>query len=465
MNIPGILIAAGASGSGKTAIACGIMAALKQRGLRVAACKCGPDYIDPMFHREVLGIPSENLDLFFSSAGKLKNLLLRHAEHADIVVTEGVMGYYDGLSLGSWEASSYDVSRTLRIPTILVVPCRGMALSVVPAILGMLEFRPDSGIRGIILNRISGTLYPRMKEMIETELQNRGYGIPVIGYVPEDEAFHMESRHLGLVLPGETAQIRERLQKAGGLLSETVELEKLIEIAKRGSKFDVEEIAHETVRQAGPRIGVARDEAFCFYYEENLEMLRRAGCEVVPFSPLHDTQMPERIDGMMLGGGYPELYARQLSENITMREQIRTKIESGMPCIAECGGFLYLHKELEDSDDVKYPMVGVIYGNAYPTKRLGRFGYIHLKAEKNGIYLRCGEEIKCHEFHYWDSTDNGTDCLAVKPDGKRFWKCMHMEGALFAGFAHLYLASNPEFTERFAAECRKYGRRAAGGMD
>lgn len=461
MQIPGIMIAAGASGSGKTTITCGIMAALQQRSLRVAACKCGPDYIDPMFHREVLGIPSENLDLFFCEPEILRKLYLRHAASADITVTEGVMGYYDGLSLESETASSYDVAGTLDIPVILVVPCKGMALSVVPAILGMLEFRKESRIRGILLNRISGMLYPRMKQMIEKELRERGYEIPVIGYVPEQEVFHLESRHLGLVLPGEVEDLRERLRKAGELLSETIDFDQLLEIA--GALCSRETAGHwadggknSEVRSSDRvRIAVARDEAFCFYYQDNMELLRQLGCELVPFSPLHEKQLPERIQGLLLGGGYPELYARQLSENREMREVIKKEIQRGLPCIAECGGFLYLHDTLEGKDGIGYPMAGVIEGQAFRTERLRRFGYIHLQAKKTGAYLQDTEELRGHEFHYWDSTANGQDCLALKPGGKRSWECIHMKGTLFAGFPHIHFYSNPKFAERFVTACGK----------
>lgn len=476
MQIPRMMIAAPASGSGKTTITCGIMAALQKRNLRVAACKCGPDYIDPMFHREVLGIASGNLDLFFCEPEVLRGLFLRHASAADITVAEGVMGYYDGLSLESAAASSYDVAGTLDIPVILVVPCKGMALSVVPAILGMLEFQEDSHIRGIVLNQISGMLYPRMKQMIEDELRKRGYSVPVVGYVPEQELFHLESRHLGLVMPDEIADLRERLCRIGDILSETIDLDLLLKIAAdvpdiagvetgiavlnrlpescvRGS----EKVPGARVQEKTPekvRIAVAQDEAFCFYYQDNMALLRDLGCELIPFSPLHDTSLPEAVQGLLLGGGYPELYAEQLSSNQAMLQEIGAAIRNGLPCIAECGGFLYLHEMMEGKDGKQYPMAGVIRGNAFRTERLGRFGYIHLRAEKDSAYLRRGEALRGHEFHYWDSTANGQDCLAVKPDGKRSWKCVHMEGNLFAGFPHLHFYSNPGFTERFVEICR-----------
>lgn len=452
------MIAAGASGSGKTTITCALLEALRQRGMHVSACKCGPDYIDPLFHREVLEVPSENLDLFFYDQEELTDLFLRHGKEADLVVTEGVMGYYDGLSMDSDEGSSYAVASALGMPVILVVPCRGMALSVVPVILGMLEFRQDSMIRGILLNRISEKLFPRMKAMIEKELHRRGYDIPVVGYVPENEAFHLESRHLGLVLPGETDRLRERLEAAGRILGNTVDLEQIRRIAEQASDLNpVKRTAGTKQIQSHPgpvRIGIARDQAFCFYYEENLRLLRQAGCELIPFSPMQDKTLPPDLDGMILGGGYPEVFVEALSKNSSMREAVRAQIADGMPCIAECGGFLYLHELLEGEDGKSYPMAGVICGRAFRTGRLGRFGYVRVQAQQDGAYLKFGESIRGHEFHYWDSPANGADCLAVKPGGTRSWNCVHMKENLFAGFPHLYFASNPEFVNRFVLRCR-----------
>lgn len=289
MQIPRIMIAGSSSGSGKTAITCAILSALKQKNIDVAACKCGPDYIDPMFHREVLQVPSENLDLFFSTKDSLQELFVKHGENRDIVVTEGVMGYYDGLALESDQASSYDVSRSLSMPTVLVVPCKGMALSVVPVILGMLEFRKDQQIKGIILNRISGMLYPRMKQLIESELKKRGYDIPVVGYVPEHEAFQLESRHLGLKLPEHIIHIQKKLHEAGELIKSTVDLEQILQIACQAPQIETvikNSLDEKSIVKNRVRIGIARDEAFCFYYEENLRMLREKGCELVEFSPL-----------------------------------------------------------------------------------------------------------------------------------------------------------------------------------
>lgn len=450
------MIAAPGSGSGKTVISCALMAALKQKGMTVAAGKCGPDYIDPMFHREVLGIASQNLDLFFYEKEQLIDLFRNHAKNADITVMEGVMGYYDGMGIDTDRASSYEVAKTLGAPVVLVLSCRGSALSAAALVKGMIEFRKDSNIRGILLNQVSAMLYPRMKEMLERELQSQGHEIEVLGCIPKDPVLNLESRHLGLITPSETEGIRRQLKQAGELLAEHVDLDGILRLAGTAADFPQAGKTAECKTAHRVRIAVARDRAFCFYYKDNLEILERCGCELCFFSPLEDRELPQGTAGLILGGGYPELYAKQLSENRTMLEAIRSALKSGMPCHAECGGFLYLHRTLKDAEGAEHPMAGVIPAKAYPTGRLGRFGYITLKAEQDGIYFRRGESVKGHEFHYWDSKDNGACMTAVKPDGKRSWSCIHMKDALLAGFPHLCYGSNPEFAGRFAEAACKY---------
>ena len=231
---PGILLAAPSSGSGKTIAACGLMAAFRQMGKNIRACKCGPDYIDPMFHRTVLGIESENLDLFFSSKEELREIYQNHGNGADLVVTEGVMGYYDGISFGSMNGSAWDIAGVLELPVILVVPCRGMASSVLALLKGFLEYQKDSHIRGIILNRISPMLYPRMKEMLDHGLVDMGHPeVKILGYLPEKECFRLESRHLGLVTPQELTGLKSQLQEAGMTIAETVDLPEILKIAEQ----------------------------------------------------------------------------------------------------------------------------------------------------------------------------------------------------------------------------------------
>lgn len=469
MGTPGIMIAAPASGSGKTSAACGLMAAFGSRGIKVRSCKCGPDYIDPMFHREVLGVDSENLDLFFSKPEELRECFRRHTAGADFTVVEGVMGYYDGMGLDTDHGSSYEVASVLNLPVILVVPCRGAALSLAASVRGMLAFRKESNIRGILLNRVSGMLYPRLKQMLESELKQAGYDIPVVGYMPEDDAFRLESRHLGLITPQEIEGLREQTARAGEILTETADLDLILQIAEKGAangetaEEDRSETGDKPVFGTGEnrvRIGIARDKAFCFYYKDNLELLEKLGCELVPFSPLSDPRLPDGLSGLIFGGGYPELYGRTLAENKGLLQEIHSLIEDGIPCLAECGGFMYLHEKLEDREGQVWKMTGNIKGRTWPVGRLVRFGYVKIMPEEartEAGYLFPGEEIRGHEFHYWDSTDSGSDCLAVKPDGRRSWQCIHMDGNLFAGYPHLYLPSFPAFAERFVRRCREWG--------
>ena len=473
---PGFLLSAVSSNSGKTAAACGLMSAFKQEGKRVCACKCGPDYIDPMFHREVLGVDSKNLDLFFSEEDILKEGYLKHTKDADITITEGVMGFYDGMSLDSVKGSSYDVAKTLGLPVILVINARGAAMTLAATVKGIAEFCPDSNIRGILLNRVSAMLYPRLKAMLETELERIGHGeIKVVGYMPEDEAFHLESRHLGLVTPKEMENLQEKVRQAGEILTKTVDLGLLEKIAGEAAVWkaevseESEKIGSLKSQNAPVRIAVARDEAFCFYYKDNLELLESLGCELIEFSPLHNEKLPDNISGLILGGGYPELYGKQLSENQSMLTSIRkVLIQKKIPCLAECGGFMYLHEEMEDTEGKVWKLVGRIKGRTFPTGKLVRFGYVDLQRnlDENPIsefkeqmsladsWILPGENIRAHEFHYWDSTDSGRDCLAVKPDGKRRWECMHLEESLVAGYPHLYYPSCENFAERFVEKCR-----------
>ena len=379
----GILITAISSGSGKTAAACALMAAYQAQNKKVSSCKCGPDYIDPMFHKEVLGVDSKNLDLFFSSEDELRKEYAKHAADAELVITEGVMGYYDGMRLDSVTASSYDVARTLDIPAVLILPCKGAALSLCAVVSGIVSFQKDSNIQGIILNRVSKMLYPRLKKMLEDHLKSEGYDIPVLGYIPQDEAFCLESRHLGLVTPQEICHLKEQMTKAGNIVTETVDLDRLYQIAQGEQKanspekgqikqnmrngqsrepFQCDMEKYKSSDDGKVRVGVAKDAAFCFYYADNLRLLEAAGAELCYFSPMDDGHLPKGIQGLLLGGGYPELYAKELSENLSMRQDIRQAVAQGMPILAECGGFMYLQEAIVDQEGQQYRMAGVLPG-------------------------------------------------------------------------------------------------------
>jgi len=447
MHSPRVLFAAPASGSGKTTIVCGVLRALKNRGRTVSAFKCGPDYIDPLFHERVVGVKSGTLDLFFSGEETLRRLYAQNAEGSDCAVIEGVMGYYDGLSAASDEASSFSVAKALDAPVVLIIDSRGQSLSALAALKGFLEFRPESGIKGVIFNRMSEHVYSALKPAVKE------MGVVPVGFVPKSDALTLESRHLGLVTPNEISDLSEKLDTLAALLEQTLDFDALDTLMQAAPALSVPE-APKIPAMPKTVIAVARDEAFCFLYRDNLALLRRFGAELRFFSPLADTALPEGTQGLLLPGGYPELYAKQLSENTAMRSAIKDAIGRGMPCLAECGGFLYLNDTLSDMDGNPYPVCGVIRADAVRTQKLSRFGYITLSAGEDTAFFKAGESIKAHEFHYFESTDPGAACSAVKPNGRE-WACMHAKGNLLAGFPHLFYESNPKPIERFLRRAAK----------
>ncbi len=454
MDFPRIMMAAPSSGSGKTLVTCGLLKALVERGMRAVSFKCGPDYIDPMFHRAALKVPAHNLDTFFTGEEATRRLFAKGAAQADISLLEGVMGFYDGAGGVNAAASSYELAKVTGAPVILVVNVKGMSLSALPLIKGFLEFRPDSGIKGVILNQASASLYPMLKEKIEQELQ-----VEVFGYVPKCPDFVLESRHLGLVTPTEVEKLQEKLTNLANLLEGTLDIEKILacanaapELPEPGFGTEGTALADKSVETV--RVGVAWDEAFCFCYKENLELLEELGAELIYFSPLHDKALPSGLQGMVLYGGYPELYAQALSENSEMRRQIRMRLKGGTPFLAECGGFLYLQEYMEDMQGREFPMAGVFPGRSYNTGKLGRFGYLTLSAREGTQLLEPGECIRGHEFHYYDCTENGGVYHGKKPFGSREWDCMQGGENYAAGFPHLYYHSNPRFVERFLQKCR-----------
>ena len=460
MKLRRVMIAAPKSGSGKTTITCALLQALKNRGEQVVSYKCGPDYIDPMFHEKIIGIPSKNLDTFFTGEEETRALFLQNRTEEEFAVLEGVMGLFDGLGGIREEGSSYHLAKVTKTPVILVIDTKGMGRSVIPIIAGFLAYDKEKLIQGVILNRMSKSYYETIKPLIEQELK-----INVLGYFPERKDLHIESRHLGLVMPDELADIRTQLQSAAQEFAKTVSLDKITDIADKAvelenvKKSSAYPVCKDSKRK--PVIAVAKDEAFCFYYEDNLRLLQEYGAEICYFSPVHDNKLPDEFDALFLGGGYPELYAKELSDNVNMRNSVQKAFNKKMPVVAECGGFMYLHSEITDRNGVSYPMAGVIPASCHDTGKLVRFGYIEIN-EKQSFFLPVGERIKGHEFHYYESTDNGDACFARKPTTGRDYPCVIEGDNYWIGFPHLYYPSNPSFAEHFvekAREFRKAGHR------
>ena len=425
------LVAAPCSGSGKTTLTCALLAALKRRGADPCAFKSGPDYIDPMFHRAVLGVESHNLDLFFSVPDTVRALYAQGAAGHGAAVCEGAMGFYDGLGGVTDTASAWHLADTLGLPVLLVVPAKGASLTLAAQINGLKTFRTPSRIVGVLLNDCTLALYKMLKPMLERET-----GLPVLGHLPRLPEASIESRHLGLKTAGEIAGLQQKIALlADALVLDWVQFQALTDRPAP--------LAQPAARApARTRIAVAQDEAFCFDYAETLEALTAAGAELVPFSPLHDAALPPELGGLYLPGGYPELYAAQLAANTPMRSAVQKAVAGGLPTVAECGGFLYLGRSLEGADGIVYPMAGVLPGQGFRVGRLVRFGYAKLTAHTDSMLFAAGECLPVHEFHHWDTTANGEAFAAAKADGRQ-WSCGFANEHLYAGFPHLYWAGTP----------------------
>ena len=452
-KIPRLMFTAFNSGSGKTTITCAILKALMEKGITPTAFKCGPDYIDPMFHTEIIGLNSRNLDLFMLGEDISKYLFVSNSRDTQISLLEGVMGYYDGLGANSTIASSYHLAAVTDTPVILIVNCKGVSLSLAAMIKGFVQFKEDSRIRGVILNNLASGLYPLYKEMIERES-----GVEVIGYFPWLEESTLGSRHLGLITAAEVEDLQQKIKTLAEQVKDSIDIDRLLTIALEAEEIEYNEIQIE--KTADIRIAVAKDKAFCFYYKDSLDLLERMGAEIITFSPLEDKTLPA-CDGLILGGGYPEIYAKELSGNSTMLESIKNALNEGLPCMAECGGFMYLLDRIKDTEGRGFRMAGFIKGEAYLTKNLKRFGYVKLISQSDNVLCGRGDMIYAHEFHYSDSTANGSGFLAVKPSSGKQWECIHAAGNIFAGYPHIHLWGNINFAYSFIKKCHNYQTKRA----
>lgn len=449
-RIPRILIAGTASGCGKTTAVCAVLELLKRRGRKPVALKCGPDYIDPMFHKTVTETDSASLDPFFFDDDTLRFLLADNAAGHDIAVIEGVMGFYDGTGDDGMENSTYDVARRTKTPVLLVMDGRGASTSVLASLEGFLNFAPDSRIAGVLFGRMTAGTYRMLYGLMRRRFGER---VRPVGYLPKlSDALALGSRHLGLITAAEVENLKERLSRTADILSETIDIDSILSLAGNAEPIAYTPPVVDAPNLEGRplRIAVAHDRAFCFYYSENLRLFERLGCELVFFSPMDDKALPADCHGLYLGGGYPELYEKPLSENETMRASVRAAVCAGLPCLAECGGFLYLGDMLDG-----VPMAGVLPSSAQNAGHLVRFGYVTLTARRDGLLLHAGEQVRAHEFHYYDSSDCGDGFLAQKKSGAA-WDCIVTGPRLHAGYPHVHFYANPRTAENFAAACLQY---------
>ena len=442
-----ILISGTNSNCGKTTITMALLAAFKNKGLEIASFKSGPDYIDPMFHRKVFDVETHNLDPYFSTEEMLCDQFIRNCGK-DLSIIEGAMGYYDGIGVEG-RASAWEVAKSIKAPAVLIIDAKGMSNSAAAIIKGFKEFKDESMVEGVIFNNISPMLYPLLRDIVEKE------GIKAYGFLPREERYSVGSRNLGLITADEIEDIKEKINGLRELAEKYIDLEGLYELAKSApvleASDDYKKLIESSKDESKPRIAVSRDNAFCFMYKENIEILEDLGCEVVFFSPLNDENLPENISGLYLCGGYPELYPEELSNNKKMCQEIKDIITKGIPTIAECGGFMYLHDSIEN-----VPMVGFIKGNCIKTDKLQRFGYIEITALEDNLLCDKGESIRVHEFHYYDSENCGESFMAKKASNGLEYLCCHGSDSLYAGFPHIYLPANPNFAKSFVENAKKW---------
>lgn len=445
LSLPRILVAGASSGCGKTTVVCALLTLLCRRGVRPAAFKCGPDYIDPMFHGAVTGVGCINLDPFFCGGDLLRRLTAENAAGHDLAVIEGVMGYYDGTGGSGTENSSYTVARETASPVMLVLSAKGTAASTLAVIEGFANFLPESNIAGVVFNHVAPATYAYLKKLCASRF---GEKICPLGYLPKlPEACRIESRHLGLVTAAEIDSLCRRLAQTADIAEATLDLDGFLRLARSASPLA---FAAAEIPQYEPiRLAVAKDRAFCFYYKDTLALFEKMGAKVIEFSPLADEPVGE-ADGLYLGGGYPELYADRLEANRVSLESVRSAVLGGMPAIAECGGFMYLGRSIDGKR-----MCGVLPHDSQRTPKLVRFGYISLTARAGGVFGPTGTALRGHEFHYFDSTDCGSGFIAEKTSGTQY-ACAVTTPSLYAGYPHLYLPASPEAAVHFYKACLDY---------
>lgn len=459
IDVPRLVIAAPASGSGKSTAASGLMAILAAQHT-VQGFKVGPDYIDPGYHTAATGRPARNLDTWMVPPDRVLAIFGRATQDADIAIVEGVMGLFDGYHARGEEGSTAQVAKLLKAPVILVLDVRKMARSAGAMALGYRAYDPQLNLAGVICNNVGSARHALwVTEAIA------GVGLPVLGCIPRDPHLHIPERHLGLHTAVErAAEVRAFLDSAAEVMKNCVDLDRLWALARKAPALEIAGFAgtHSTKRTGEQvRLAVARDEAFCFYYEDNFDLLRAAGAELVFFSPLRATALPEGCAGLYLGGGYPELYAAQLADNCALRRELQMVSEAGMPLYAECGGLMFLAQSMTDLSDRSYPMAGVLPGQARMRSRLV-MGYRQATACRDSLLLRQGEQVRGHEFHYSDWTDLPADLPFAYDLVAHEGETARREGFawrnLLASYTHLHFAARPEMAERWVDACLAWQR-------
>ena len=444
------MVAATGSGVGKTTATVGLVAALRSRGLTVAAFKCGPDYLDPTYHRRAAGVTSHNLDGWMMGQDAVLSTFARGSRNFDIAVIEGMMGLFDSATPTGDEGSSAEIAKWLKAPVLLVVDASGMARSVAAMAAGYAHFDRVLNVAGLICNRVGSRGHLEMLRMASAN-------VPVVGGLPGDRALAFPERHLGLRRAEENAVPQRLFDAWGQLASEWLDLDAIISIASAAPELEVENAdASRAAAHPACRIGLAWDDAFHFYYEDNLRRLEECGAELVKFSPSNDKNLPE-VDGLYFGGGYPEVLARELSNNRCMIDAIGHFAESKRPIYAECGGLMYLAEAIRTLDGHTWPMAGLIPGIAVMSPRLQALGYVEVETRAPSILGAAGTRFRGHQFRYSTLEGNNADTLrglySVRPKWGEDFKEGYTSANLVVSYVHAHWASNPSIPEAFVRSC------------
>ena len=445
-KIPRIVIAATHSGAGKTTITCGIISALRKRGLKVQSYKVGPDYIDTGFHEIAAGRPAKNLDSWLVGKDKLEEIFYNSIGDADIAIIEGVMGLYDGGRGGI--SSTAEIAKILNAPVILVIDAKSAGISVAATALGFREFDKNLNVAGVILNRIGSDSHEKMIVDALNKINIKSFGA-----IRRNEEIILPSRHLGLIQATEN-NFADVLDKISEKISAQIYLDEILNLAEKFSES--KKIYSLIPNNYSLKIGVAKDEAFSFYYDESLRELEKLGAEIIFFSPLHDENLP-KVDGIIFGGGYPELFAAQLEGNKKIRSEIKRAAENNLPIYAECGGYMYLMNFLTDFEGKIFEMCGIIPTQAIMTEKLQMVGYVDATIKKDCILGKVGEKIHAHEFHFSKEvgslTENIFSCEKLRTGEKYF--AGYADKNIVASYLHIHFAGCPSSAENFIKSCRK----------
>jgi cobyrinic acid a,c-diamide synthase len=453
-GIPRVVIAGTHSGVGKTTVATALIAAFARRGLVVQPFKIGPDFIDPGFHAAAAGRPCHNLDGWMLSREANLQIFARACEDADLAIIEGVMGLFDGRDGASESASTAEMAKWLGAPVVLVSDAGAMARSAAAVVHGFETFDSALDVAGVVFNRVGGEAHAAM---LRDALRGSCRAEP-IGFLPQNEKIILPGRHLGLTM-AEEVLTGACLDEMADWIASHIDLGAVLQMAgDRSGPLAVTRTAAVSPVKANVRLGVARDAAFCFYYRDNLDLLRASGAEVVEFSPLSDAGLPADVGGLYLGGGYPELHAARLSANRPMMESIRRFADSGGPIYAECGGFMYLTRAIIDLAGEAHPMVGLFPTSARMQPQLAALGYLEAEALAHTLWLRPGERLRGHEFRHSTIDEMPASiqrCLRLN-DGRGEREEGYVNGSVLAGYTHLHFASAAQFARRFVGICGAY---------